>query len=63
MCVIFALMRLSKFERTSEKKKRKKNTQHKGGDDGNNSAHAIGEQIQRLLAISATAVQNVNLSA
>lgn len=44
----------------------KKNTQHTthtGGDDGSNSAHVIGEEIQRLLAISAAAVQNVNLSA
>lgn len=57
-------MRLFKFERTSGGgKKQKKKTQRTGGDDGSDSAHVIGEEIQRLLAISAAAVQNVNLSA
>lgn len=48
-------------ENPGPKKKEKKTTLNT--QEENNSAHVIGEQIQWLLAISATAVQNVNLSA
>lgn len=60
MCYIYSDFDFCIFK---EHRQKKEHTQQTGGNDGNNSAYVIGEQIQRLLAISAAAVQNVNLSA